>query len=355
MKVLHISGAKGWGGGENQLLLALDKISEKQEITQYLLCPIDSVLSNKINISKINLVTAPKNLKLDPRFIFSIRKIVKSEKIDIVHVHDPEAHSLVVLAIDIFFLKVKVVLHKKTIFPIKNKKYSIYKYNHKSIKYIICVSQASKESIKNNVKNIPITVIYDAVIAPNHMRIKNRCDDSFIVLNIANHTRHKNLFTLLDIANNCINIEKLPFKFIQLGHGKLSVNLKQKLIDLNLNDFFEFKGFVDNVEIFYEQSDAFVFTSVREGLGVSLLEAAVNGLPIVSSNSGGIPEFIEDETEGLLCTFDDVDSFVKNLKRLYYSSELSKELSENAFRKVKNKFSAKIMAKKTINIYELIC
>jgi len=353
MKILHVCGKKDWGGGENQIVLLIDKFNiYDSSIEQFLLCPFESKLYNKIILSElsINIFTSKKQLNLDPRFLFKIYKIVKKNGIDIIHVHDPDAHSLVILAIDLFRIKVKVILHKKTIFPIKNKKYSIYKYNHTSIKQIICVSEASKNIIISSIKTIPIKVVYDAIQIKSDFK-KDKVLNSFIVLNIANHTRHKNLFTLLDVANICINEKKLPFKFIQLGHGKLMPSLIEKRDALNLTNDFEFKGFIENVEEYFCQSDVFIFTSIREGLGVSLLEAMQYNLPIVSSNAGGIPEVIENNNDGLLCDCDDIYCYVENLTKIYKSKELTSFLTKNALSKIETKFSTSNMVKKIKEIY----
>jgi glycosyltransferase involved in cell wall biosynthesis len=353
MKLLHVCGKQDWGGGENQLLLIIDEIAKDvDKIDQFLLCPSHSEISKKIIENKIDIkvITSKKQVNLDPRFIYSIFETVRKNNITLIHVHDPDAHSLVILAIDIFRLKTKVILHKKTIFPIKDKKYSLYKYNHKNIKHIICVSEASKKSIEKKITSIPISVVYDAIKSINKKE-KINTSNEFTVLNVANHTRHKNLFTLLDIANECINVRKLPFKFIQIGHGKLTNELIVKHNKLGLNEKFEFKGFSKDVNVFYENCDAFLFTSVREGLGVSLLEAIQYKLPIISSNAGGIPEVIVNNEEGLLCDFDDVNCYVNNLEKVYNSKELVKQLTDNAFVKIKEKFSTENMIQKLKSIY----
>jgi glycosyltransferase involved in cell wall biosynthesis len=353
MNILHVCGKKDWGGGENQLLLTIKEIEKNNQINQYLLCPTKSLIFKNLQEEKLRtkIFTTPKNINIDPRYIYSIYKIVKNQQIDIIRVHDPDAHSLVIFAIDIFKLKIKVVLHKKTIFPVKNKKYSIYKYNHRAIKHIICVSEASKKSIENTIKNIPISVIHDAIEIKEIDFYESKNDNIFTILNVANHTRHKNLNTLIEIAHQCVNVEKLPFKFIQIGHGKLTEELIQKRDQLNLQESFEFLGFINDVDHFYKTSDAFLLTSVREGLGVSVLEASLYKLPIVSSNVGGIPEIIENNKNGLLCDYDDVNGYVENLKRIFNSKELTDKLTRNAHQKVLEDFSPNVMIEKLIKIY----
>lgn len=353
MNILHVCGKKDWGGGENQLLLTIKEIEKNNQINQFILCPSNSLIFKNLQAENLQakIFTSPKNINIDPRFIYFIYKIVKNKKIDIIHVHDPDAHSLVIFAIDIFKLNAKVVLHKKTIFPIKNKKYSVYKYNHRAIKHIICVSEASKKSIENTIVNIPITVIHDAINIKEIGVYEREKNNIYTVLNVSNHTRHKNLNTLIDIAHQCVNIEKLPFKFIQIGHGKLTEDLIKKRDEFNLQDSFQFLGFINDVDHYYKTSDAFLLTSVREGLGVSILEASLYKLPIVSSNVGGIPEIIENNKNGLLCDYNDVNDYVENLKRIFESKELVDKLTRNAHQKVLEDFLPNVLIDKLIKIY----
>lgn len=355
MNLLHISGKKDWGGGENQLLLTLKGLKNYNNINQFFLCPTNSAIYFKVkeNFKQLKVYNSKKEMNLDPRFMYSIFSIVTKEKIDTIHVHDPDAHTLVIIAIDLFRLKVNVVLHKKTVFPLRKKKLTLYKYNHKSIKHIVCVSRASSDVMKEGITIIPISVIHDAIEIEDFTPNFSRDNDLFTILNVANHTEFKNLFTLLEIAHQCIYVHKLPFKFIQVGHGSFSLTqeLIRKRDELKLQDFFEFKGFLENVNTTYKSSNAFLFTSAKEGLGVSLLEAIKFKLPIVSSNVGGIPELIEHNKNGLLCDFNDVEGYIENLKKIFKSNELAKNFTQVAYEKVKNEFSLQVMCNKLIDIY----
>src|SRR5690606_11752462 len=118
--------------------------------------------------------------------------------------HEPTALTLTVMADRIFKTLQPFVLSKKTSFPIKNRKSTVYKYNYKRIKKIICVSHAVKEVASLNIidKNKLIT-IYDGIRFDNKnieakfdLRITyNIPNDRRIIGNIANHIRAKNLLT----------------------------------------------------------------------------------------------------------------------------------------------------------------
>lgn len=65
-------------------------------------------------------------------------------------------------------------------------------------------------------------------------------------------------------------------------------------------DNLEFTGFVDNIDDWLSVFDLFVFPSLHEGLGSTLLDAMSFGLPLVASNVGGIPDIVVDKVNGLL-------------------------------------------------------
>jgi glycosyltransferase involved in cell wall biosynthesis len=75
-------------------------------------------------------------------------------------------------------------------------------------------------------------------------------------------------------------------------------------------------GRVENIEDYLRASDAFVFPSVFEGLGLSLIEAQACGLACVASRTGGIVDVIEDGRTGLLVTPGQVTELAAALRAL---------------------------------------
>lgn len=79
-----------------------------------------------------------------------------------------------------------------------------------------------------------------------------------------------------------------------------------------------------------KQYDVFINTTNFDNLPVSLLEAMALGLPIVSTNVGGIPYIIKSGKNGLLCETQDVNGMVSHIKALVDQPELASKLSKNA-------------------------
>ncbi|MFV0540014.1 MAG: glycosyltransferase family 4 protein [Aestuariibaculum sp.] len=149
MNILHISAVKTWGGGENHLENLCFEIntSYQNDVSTHVLCPKNSKLYNNLKaadtISKLH--QAPLAFKADLRFSLKIITVCKSEHIDIIHIHDPTALTLAVIADKLYNKLPPFILHKKTSFAIKNRKKTLFKYNYPKIKKIVCVSKATEK------------------------------------------------------------------------------------------------------------------------------------------------------------------------------------------------------------------
>jgi glycosyltransferase involved in cell wall biosynthesis len=82
-----------------------------------------------------------------------------------------------------------------------------------------------------------------------------------------------------------------------------------------------------------EDYDIFINTTNFDNTPVSVMEAMALGLPVISTNVGGVPYLIEDQKDGLLVPSDDRDQFVNAIHKLCTNNELARSLSANARRK----------------------
>jgi glycosyltransferase involved in cell wall biosynthesis len=99
-----------------------------------------------------------------------------------------------------------------------------------------------------------------------------------------------------------------------------------------------FPGRVDNVEDYLRASDVFVFPSVFEALGISLVEAAACGLPCIGSRTGGIVDVIEHEQTGLLFEPGEADGLAAALERVLSDAALAARLGRGARERAERDF-----------------
>jgi len=111
--------------------------------------------------------------------------------------------------------------------------------------------------------------------------------------------------------------------FVLVGSGADEGRLRSAAADLgNLR----FAGQVDNVGDYLAAFDLFLYPSRHEGLGSILLDAQAQGLPVLASDAGGIPELIADGVNGLLFPAGDADGLEGAFTRLYRDPALRAQL-----------------------------
>jgi len=148
-------------------------------------------------------------------------------------------------------------------------------------------------------------------------------------------------------------LRKLPKNVVLHCYGKEDENYRATLdsfIETNgLQDRVSFKGFVDNVNIPKVQATftVLVLASKNEGLPLSILEAMVCGVPVLSSNSGGGAMYLlQDHAGGFI--FESEAELVSQLLQLYEHPELCTQLGAAGRKRVQEHFSIE----KEVNAYK---
>lgn len=367
MNILHVSGVTNWGGGENHLenLYSILKQTEP-EVNQYILCVKHADFYKRLKSKNFDFLSAPLDLKVDPRYILKIKTICSKYKIDIVHVHDPTALTLCVLSDRLFKSLPPFIYSKKTSFPIKDRKSTLYKYNYKKIKKVICVSEATKQvASKSIVDQSKLITIYDGIkldennaLANFNLREKYNIEkDSVVVGTIGNHIRAKNLDTFIEVVNDIVNTRNIKkFHFIQIGNfTERTDSYLKKVKDYHLEKHMTFTGFLDNASSYLSQLDIFLLTSQSEGLPQVINEAFFNKIPVVSTNVGGIPEIIKHGDNGFLANAEDYKALANHIIEIANNKTLTEQFTSKSYKQLIERFSSETMAERTLNVYKSIC
>jgi glycosyltransferase involved in cell wall biosynthesis len=145
--------------------------------------------------------------------------------------------------------------------------------------------------------------------------------------------RGKGLETLLHAFAAAAATPEARLLVVGSGEGQaLSIDdeLKAEARRRGLEDRVIFTGQVDDVESLLRAADLFVFPSVYEALGISLVEAAACGLPAVASRTGGIVDVVEDGRSGLLVPPGEPEPLAEALASLLGSPERRREMGARA-------------------------
>lgn len=107
------------------------------------------------------------------------------------------------------------------------------------------------------------------------------------------------------------------------GDGPLRQNLESEVARLGLTDRVVFRGDLRDIPGFLSGVDAFLMSSLSEGLPMSLLEAMAAGRVVVSTAVGGIPEVVEAAQCGWLCPPGDVSAMAGAMRKLIQAKDRS--------------------------------
>lgn len=129
--------------------------------------------------------------------------------------------------------------------------------------------------------------------------------------------------------------KEVPSKMIFVGDGPERNNLERLCRELDLCDRVKFVGKVNDTTEALEMSDLFILPSETESFGLAALEAMAVGVPVISSNTGGIPEVNIHGVTGYLSNVGDVEDMAKNAIHLLKDKELFKQFRKNAFDRAK--------------------
>jgi glycosyltransferase involved in cell wall biosynthesis len=156
-------------------------------------------------------------------------------------------------------------------------------------------------------------------------------------------------------ALSALKADNIPFKAIIAGDGEERDNLQKLRDDLKLNNEVQFIGWAKDKEKFYDSIDIFCLPSTHEPFGIVILEAMLHKKPIVSSETEGPLEIIENKQDGILFENGHSGKLAMALKEMITNEKQGKSLAENAYPKVIAKYSmenvSKIISK---NLEEII-
>lgn len=137
------------------------------------------------------------------------------------------------------------------------------------------------------------------------------------------------------------------------GNGEVE-QVRQRVQSLGLQNEVSVLGWIgpDEKAAELERADFYVLPSHNEGLPVSLLEAMSYGLPVVSTDVGGIPELVRERQDGLLVKPGQVDSIAAALIALAESPALRAEMGRNARKRIEESYSREVVMPQLVSVYK---
>lgn len=171
--------------------------------------------------------------------------------------------------------------------------------------------------------------------------------DELIVTHISNFRKVKRVD---DVVRVFYGIQQqLPAKLIMVGDGPEREIADQLCKDLGIKKKVLFLGNTSDIDRILCFTDLFLLPSESESFGLSALEAMAAGVPVVSSNAGGLSEVNEEGVSGYLCPIGDVQTMAEKAIYILSDKDRLEQFKQNA-----RKVAARFDEEKIIPMYEAL-
>ena len=261
---------------------------------------------------------------------------------DLAHEHHPE-----------FFRPVEVLRMKKLV-----------PWTARRAKHILTVSEFSAADIAQrfDVPREKITVAYQAASPDFHPRDKQTCQEHLaraygirapFILYVGRIQARKNLARLVQ-AYARVRKQGSTATLVIVGKKDWQSELVLKTIqELGLESSVLFPGFVpfEDLPLFYNSAEVFVFPSVFEGFGLPVIESMASGVATITSRGSSLQEVAGDGA--LLIDPSDTDSMAAALEKVLSDRELRESLAAAGIRRARQ-FSQDDLANKTLAVYNAL-
>lgn len=349
MKILIMISSLFVGGAENmvyELVKELDKSHNEVEV----LC-IQSRYGNELE-KKIENIVKVHYAQIDEKFnlknLSKILKKIKKIEPDIIHAHLGGVGYGIFWSI-LHRTPLVVTIHTRPDKAFAKRIDSLLKTNllRKKIK-LVAVSKENEKLLKKYYSNREKYCCYvnNGISIDDFGKQKH---DIYTFINVARQDENKNQQAIIKCF--CRLQKEVDCRLILVGEGPCTKLLKEMVKEKNLDDKVMFTGIVGNPSQYYAKADCYVQASHREALPMSILEAIATGLPIISSNVGGIYEVVSDEN-GMLYEDDDVEQLYQCMRKFFFKGQDWIELCELKSKELAKKYSSVQMAKEYEAIYE---
>lgn len=262
--------------------------------------------------------------------------VVKYEKLDLLHVHYAIPHASAaymakqILATEGIHIPFITTLHGTDITLVgKDPSYEpVVTFSINQSDGVTAVSESLKGdtlehfNIRKEIKVIPnfIDLSRFKKQKKDHFKKAICPNDEKLIVHTSNFRKVKRVEDALMVFYNLR--KEIPAKLMLVGDGPERIKIESMCRELGTCDDIRFLGKLDQIEEVLSVSDLFLMPSEKESFGLAALEAMACEVPVISSNTGGLPELNQNGVSGFMSNVGDIEDMTKNAKFILQDENL---------------------------------
>jgi len=348
----------GFAGGENQVLGLTTALAAGGHRAE-LICDPAGRLWDRAAAAGIRCHPLRVRNAIDLAAGIRLRTILKRERYDVVHFHTSRAHAMAPFARG--FARALVVTRRMDYRP--NRVFAPYLYN-RAVDGVLAISGAVADSLAAaGVDRERVTVVRSGVDRDRFRpptpeeRVQARIAlgisyGEFVISAVgALEPRKGHRYLIEAIAQMALTPSSVKLKCFIAGHGSIRAELEREIAELRCAGRVKLLGRIDDPRELLWASDIFAMPSLKEGLGIAVLEAMASAVPVVASGVGGLREVVEDERAGIIVPPAHPERIASAIGRLADSPALRSQMGAAARVRAVENYSMTAMAALTLALY----
>jgi N-acetyl-alpha-D-glucosaminyl L-malate synthase BshA len=313
----------------------------------------ENLFYHEVNLRSYPLFEyAPYELALASKMV----SVVKNEKLDLLHVHYAIPHASAaymakqILKVEGIEIPVVTTLHGTDITLVgKDASYEpVVTFSINQSDGVTAVSEDLKKetyehfNITNEIEVIPNFIDLEKFKKQKKDHFKKAICPNNEVL-ITHTSNFRKVKRVLDVVNIFANIRReIPAKLLMIGDGPDREKAEKLCRDLGISDDVRFLGKLEAVEEVLSVSDLFIMPSEKESFGLAALEAMACEVPLISSNTGGLPELNVQGETGFMSPVGDIEDMTRKALFVLDKHNLPR-FKENALKRAREFDISKIL------------
>lgn len=289
------------------------------------------------------------------------------ERLDVLHVHYAIPHASVaylaqqILKSKKIFLPYITTLHGTDITLVgRDPSFEpVIRFSLNNSNAITSVSESLKKDTLSTFKiDNKIDVIPNFINIEDYSKAGNNCERNHyapngekIMVHVSNFRKVKRVEDVLKVFDKVRKV--VPTKLILVGDGPERPAIEKLCRELDTcKDIISLGRINDPIDVL-RMADLFILPSETESFGLAALEAMAMKIPVISTNTGGLPEVNIHEVTGFLSNVGDVDDMAANAIKLLSDEKLLAKFKQNAFTQAK-KFDINAILPMYENLYQKV-
>jgi glycosyltransferase involved in cell wall biosynthesis len=355
LSTVHLSTARSWRGGENQILLLVRGLVERGH-RALIVAPKGAPLIERAAEAGVAVRVVTLHGQLDAPGMWRLARLLREIRPDILHLHDGHAVLPGQVAARVRSA-MGVIAHRRTSFKVRGR----WKYAGR-VDRVIAISSAVRDCLlAAGVPEQRVAVVFSGLEFPEALaresgpaqalrRELGLPENAILAVHAAALTREKRQLDLLSAVRSCV-ASGVPLYLAVAGTGEMEKELSAATTG-ELAGRVRWLGFRRDLRALWAAADLAVFCSEAEGLCTALVEAQGAGLPAVVTRAGGMAEVVADGETGLLVPVGGVEALAGGLTRLAKDAALRRRMGVAAALRAREIFSANVMVDGILRVYQ---